>query len=136
MMCGAAGAGPFSFAVALRRACRTGDFVTTAWVETGSNSLIFGGTSSVAYIGSRSYHIVYQMNNGWMVDGTYNGSCPFFEMVISQGEVRTISGDEADFGMTGSQVTFPPLPKISDLVIHCHVTRENVSLLLSLSKRM
>ena len=74
------------------------------------------------------------MNNGQMMDGTYNGSHPFLDMDMSQGKVQTISRDEAEFGMAGSQVTFPSLPKISDLVVHCHVTQENVSLLPSLAK--
>jgi len=68
------------------------------------------------------------------VDGTYNGSSPLLNVIVSQGEVWTIRRDETEFGMTSRQVTFPPLPKVSDLVIHCHVTWENVGLLPSLAK--
>lgn len=96
--------------------------------------MILGGASSVAYIGPRSYHGVHKINNGQIVDRTYDGSCPLLNMIMSQGEVWTIGRDETEFGMASRQVTFPPLPKVSDLVIHCHVTRENVGLFPSLAK--
>ena len=76
----------------------------------------------------------YKADDVQIVNRTYNCSCPFLDMIVSQGEVRTLRRDKTELRMTSSRITFPSLPQVSDLVVHCHVTRENVGLFPSLSK--
>jgi hypothetical protein len=48
------GGGAFSLLIALRRACRRGDFDMAMCDETGSNSRMFGGFSMLAKLSSWS----------------------------------------------------------------------------------
>jgi hypothetical protein len=54
---------------------------------------------------------------------------------MSQMEVWALKRNVTELGMASGHVTFPSLLKISDLVVHSHVSRENVTRLRNLSKK-
>ena len=70
-----------------------------------------------------------EIGNAQIANRTYNGSCPFLDVIMSQWEVRSLRRDKTELGMASTQVTLPSLPPVSDLIVHRHITRENVGLL-------
>jgi hypothetical protein len=71
----------------------------------------------------------HEIDDAQIANRTYDGSCPFLDVIMSQWEVRSLRRDETELGMASSQVTLPSLPQVSDLIVHRHITRENVGLL-------